>query len=238
MRKSKVSERRHYRSSTDASNSKSTTLTPPIKDSVAKTGDLGATPVPSWSVFVSYCWRNSKDAFVRGQIDSDFGCGSCDPRVLATRLSAAGFPCWIDMEQLEVGEPLFEDLVDTIKRSKFAVICVSTEYADSENCKDEFKFIRKIKIPKIIVVVGPTHSVRDWSTTVIGFMASDAVYIDARGPSSFGLSEPTFQRILTAVQHGLLKPNNSEQVHAEFSLTDMRTMFLSGASTRDSDRFR
>ncbi|KAI9340574.1 hypothetical protein BDR26DRAFT_861388, partial [Obelidium mucronatum] len=170
---------------------------------------------------MSYCWKNSKSAYELGQIGSNDACGSCDPRDLARQLTAAGFPCWLDVDRLEGGERLYEHLVGAIKPSKFAVICVSSEYDASENCTDEFKFIRKIKIPKIIVVVGPKREDHDWSTTVVGFMASDSLYIDTQGPATESISPDTFSKIVSAVRRGI----HNFQIHGYQSTANLHSLF-------------
>ncbi|KAJ3015686.1 UNVERIFIED_CONTAM: Leucine-rich repeat serine/threonine-protein kinase 2 [Siphonaria sp. JEL0065] len=175
---------------------------------------------PDWTIFMSYCWKNSRDAYKQHQITTDEGCGSCDPRDLARKLTAAGYSTWLDVDRLEGGEPLYEHLVDAIKPSKFAVICVSSEYATSENCIDEFKFIRKIKIPKIIVVVGPKGQ-DDWSTTVVGFMAGDSLYIDTQGPSSTDMPDETFNRIIAGIKRGI----QHFQVHGYQSTLNLHSQF-------------
>ncbi|KAI8607346.1 hypothetical protein BC830DRAFT_1158992 [Chytriomyces sp. MP71] len=156
----------------------------------------------NWDIFVSYSWKNSREAFEKGQIQSDNACGSCDPRVLARRLTEIGHVSWLDTDRLDGGEPLYETLVHAITPAKFIVVCVSDEYALSKNCNLEWNFLHDRNTPYVIVFVG-THRYRDWDNSVIKFMAGNSLYIEAFGPASQSLAEDIFAKILHAVQKGL-----------------------------------
>ncbi|KAI8609087.1 hypothetical protein BC830DRAFT_883029 [Chytriomyces sp. MP71] len=155
-----------------------------------------------WDIFVSYSWRNSLEAFNRGQIDSDAGCGMCDPRDLARRLSNMGHPCWLDADRLEDGAPLYDHLVEAIKPAKFGIVCVSDEYVQSETCKLEFKFLHSRKIPYALVIVG-AHKGKEWEDSVVKFLSGDSLYVEATGPASAGLSEETVERVWAVIGKSL-----------------------------------
>ncbi|KAJ3143184.1 hypothetical protein HK100_003862 [Physocladia obscura] len=156
-----------------------------------------------WTIFMSYCWKNSSEAFQMNQIREDTGCGPCDPRNLARKLTSLGHVTWLDVDRLKINQPLFEHLVDGLNPAKLAVICVSNEYSQSENCVREFKYIvNELKIPHIIVVVGP-DSPHDWKRTVIGLLAEDKLYIEARSPLQQEYADDTFANIVDAVEDAL-----------------------------------
>ncbi|KAJ3028194.1 Leucine-rich repeat serine/threonine-protein kinase 2 [Rhizophlyctis rosea] len=114
-----------------------------------------------WSVFMSYCWVNSAEAAGVGHVNNDGECGPCDPRQLARELSAAGYQTWLDVDRLGDASPLYEELVKGI------LPCANLE----------FKYVHKLDIPIVIVIVGAKPC--DWSRSSIGFMASDTLYINA-----------------------------------------------------------
>jgi len=134
-----------------------------------------------WSVFVSYCWKNSKEAMMMGQVDNTPSVGACDPREVARYLTSNGYVSWLDADRLGSGEPLFANLVDAIRPSKLAIICVSDDYVVSANCAREVKFVIKNNIPYIVVVVGSQQK-SQWSNSEIGFLVGDSVYIETQGP--------------------------------------------------------
>ncbi|KAJ3062442.1 Leucine-rich repeat serine/threonine-protein kinase 2 [Podochytrium sp. JEL0797] len=155
--------------------------------------------LPDWSVFVSYCWSNSSEAFKKSEITTDEACGPCDPRALARKLSKHAAVSWLDVDRLKHGETLFDNLASAIKPCKFAVVCVSDEYIGSTNCKREFTFLNKQQIPYVIVVVG-TNKTSAWQSSGIGLQAGDTLYIEAHGDTGTEMPEQTFQHILIAVK--------------------------------------
>ncbi|KAJ3255672.1 hypothetical protein HDU77_003557 [Chytriomyces hyalinus] len=159
-------------------------------------------PPDSWEIFVSYSWKNSREAFENGQTQSDEGCGSCDPRLLARKLTAIGHVTWLDSDRLDGGEPLYQTLVNAITPAKFIVVCVSDEYALSKSCNLEWNYLNDRNIPYVIVFVG-THKYKDWDNSVLKFMAGNSVYIEAFGPKETPLSDAVFNRIANAVKKGL-----------------------------------
>ncbi|KAJ3233008.1 hypothetical protein HDU81_002575 [Chytriomyces hyalinus] len=159
-------------------------------------------PPDSWEIFVSYSWKNSREAFENGQTQSDEGCGSCDPRLLARKLTGIGHVTWLDSDRLDGGEPLYQTLVNAITPAKFIVVCVSDEYALSKSCNLEWNYLNDRNIPYVIVFVG-THKYKDWDNSVLKFMAGNSVYIEAFGPKETPLSDAVFNRIANAVKKGL-----------------------------------
>ncbi|KAJ3048726.1 Leucine-rich repeat serine/threonine-protein kinase 2 [Rhizophlyctis rosea] len=134
-------------------------------------------PLGAWSVFMSYCWLNSIEAAELGQVDGSSECGPCDPRQLARDLSNGGYSTWLDVDRLGDSTPLYDELVKGILPSKCVVACISDAYIKSRNCNLEFKYVHKLQIPMILVIVGSTKC--DFSRSSIGFMAGDLLYIDA-----------------------------------------------------------
>ncbi|KAK3098126.1 hypothetical protein FSP39_016400 [Pinctada imbricata] len=119
--------------------------------------------------FISYCWANSKSEVDKpGSRLKEGAVGWGDPRKLKHFLSKGGVSCWLDVERVG-GKGLFEDIADGLRKAKIIVACVSDEYADSANCKMEFRFAAcQLKIPIIIVVVGTGYT---WERTEIGMLA-------------------------------------------------------------------
>lgn len=51
------------------------------------------------SVFISYCWSNSRDAQSRGTKCSPEALGWGDPREIKRELEKRGVSCWMDIDQ-------------------------------------------------------------------------------------------------------------------------------------------
>ncbi|KAJ3191077.1 Heat shock 70 kDa protein 12A, partial [Irineochytrium annulatum] len=123
------------------------------------------------SLFVTYCWKNSAEAF------KDKAVGVCDPRHVRRHLEKQGYSnIWQDTERLHPGEDLFENITNGLKAADVCLICVSDEYAASENCLKELNFIVTVlKIPFVVLVVGRGFR---WKKTKAGLLISDQLYIE------------------------------------------------------------
>ncbi|KAJ3081601.1 hypothetical protein HK102_002238, partial [Quaeritorhiza haematococci] len=149
-------------------------------------------------VFLSYSWANSAEALdsVGGHNHSNGGPksnneddgsistppapqakGVCDPRSIARFVKEAGYPIWIDHEQMSGGNPLFEDIAKGLLTASCVIACISDEYAKSDNCRMEFLYASKtLKLPIIPVIVG--EGTRSWEQSVIGLIIASLLYID------------------------------------------------------------
>ena len=69
-------------------------------------------------VFISYQWGSQKE-------------------ILSLRkwLKKFGMTCWLDVEQISIGDVLFEKIYDGIKHCKLFLSCVTTKYMESDNCR-------------------------------------------------------------------------------------------------------
>ncbi|XP_059152537.1 uncharacterized protein LOC131938499 [Physella acuta] len=117
--------------------------------------------------FISYCWANSKMAVDLGSATKEGALGWGDPRKIKEFLESKGIKCWLDIEQMGQ-EGFFEDIADGLRKAKVMVAFVSDEYANSKNCKMEFRFaLTTLKIPTILAVVGTGFS---WVRSEIGLL--------------------------------------------------------------------
>ena len=127
-------------------------------------------PTSNPDCFISYCWRNSADAVLKGMAPTHGAIGDdplSDPRNVKSLLESKGLSCWLDIEQ--VGKNgLFQDIADGLKRCKMVVVCVSSDYAQSVNCMMELRFaIINLRMPVVGVVVGTSD---EWETTEAGML--------------------------------------------------------------------
>ncbi|KAJ3077873.1 hypothetical protein HDU99_000924 [Rhizoclosmatium hyalinum] len=142
-------------------------------------------------VFISYCWSNSRsktlkdiEAGVASTEDLD-KTGFWDPRKETYEIiQQCGYEPWLDEFELKVGEDLFSQLARALKNeAALVIIHVSDEYAHSDNCRDEFLYANKLKLPIIPLIVGvpgASKSMEPWDVTSLGFQLSKYLYIDAR----------------------------------------------------------
>ncbi len=96
--------------------------------------DEGENTYPS--CFISYCWAQKDKA-----------------KALRRALENEGIKCWMDENQMEGGDMLFEEIDDGISASEVVVSCLSPEYSKSVNCNREFLLAsdrKKATIPVIL----------------------------------------------------------------------------------------
>ena len=76
--------------------------------------------------FISYSWKNSKQAVSKGTKTEESALGWGDPREIKRFLEEHDFPCWIDIEQAGK-QGLYKDIAEGLKNAKVVVCCVSEE---------------------------------------------------------------------------------------------------------------
>lgn len=62
------------------------------------------------------------------------------------------FNCWMDQNEENGGEKLYQELVDVLADSKLIIFCISKPYCDSDNCNREFNYTMKHKKPFIPIL--------------------------------------------------------------------------------------
>ncbi|XP_046564246.1 LOW QUALITY PROTEIN: uncharacterized protein LOC124273077 [Haliotis rubra] len=168
--------------------------------------------------FISYCWCNSKEAVEQGsQAKPGAALGWGDPRRLKRFLEAKGIKCWLDIERMGQ-EGFFEDIADGLRKCKVMIACVSEQYAESKNCKMEFRFaISTLKIPVILVVVGTSYK---WESTEVGMIAvgHECPKVNLQYDNEAGLLD-----VLSRVQE--LIPREEEDTENQTSDTQRQTAF-------------
>ncbi|KAJ1628883.1 hypothetical protein T492DRAFT_134592 [Pavlovales sp. CCMP2436] len=127
-------------------------------------------------VFVSYCWHNSALAVEAMQVPQLYGNALIDPRRVAKAIKAAGLSTWLDIEELGSGSGLFEDIAAGLKEAKVVVICASSAYSRSDNCRMEMQYATKLlKKPAVLLVVDADEA---WKQTVVGLLGGSLPTVD------------------------------------------------------------
>eukprot|EP00730_Choanoeca_flexa_P001433 TRINITY_DN10632_c0_g1_i9.p1 TRINITY_DN10632_c0_g1~~TRINITY_DN10632_c0_g1_i9.p1 ORF type:complete len:719 (+),score=189.70 TRINITY_DN10632_c0_g1_i9:57-2213(+) len=157
----------------------------------------------STDLFVSYCWNNSLLAHRNDNVKTYVGTEHNDPRLIKLLLEDHGYRCWLDIEQLESGGAgLFEELAEGLKHTKAVVLCLSDEYAMSENCRTEIQFAMKsLKKPVVPIIVGKGDT---WKKSVVGMLLASLGrddIIDLRDAAQADLDEalPTLLKQIKTV---------------------------------------
>ncbi|XP_078489481.1 uncharacterized protein LOC100182474 [Ciona intestinalis] len=154
-------------------------------------------------IFFSYCWNNSHDAHQKKQVSSYQGGEWSDPRLIVKKISEElGIASWIDVERLESaneGMGMFDQIATALKECKLAVVCVSTEYANSDNCRMEIQFaVKSLKKPVVAVIVGTGD---DWKESVVGNIVDEGIpKVDLQSVTSAGELEVKISEISKAIQ--------------------------------------
>ena len=140
---------------------------------ITDSGAAGVQVKGQADIFLSYCWTNSLIAKEANQIETVVGNRYADPRHVKAELERAGFKVWLDIERLrsaDANADMYVQLTNALKDAKAIVPFVSTEYANSPNCRMEFQFAMKsLGKPILPVIVGEGDG---WKTSVIGALVA------------------------------------------------------------------
>ncbi|CAF3290142.1 unnamed protein product [Rotaria socialis] len=110
---------------------------------------------PQYDMMISYCWAQQP---------------LCHR--INDRLEKDGYKVWLDRDEMRGS--IIESMADAIENSKFVLLCMSSNYKKSINCKAEaeYAFSRHSKI--IPLIVEPNYKADGW----LGFMAGSKIYVD------------------------------------------------------------
>jgi GTPase SAR1 family protein len=143
---------------------------------------------------LSYCWANvgelepedsaenreSSPLALHGTPTISSPLALPNPREVQRLMAERGVRCWLDVEQLGSGPKrgLFEGIHDGLRHAKFVIICVSAQYAKSENCMMECRYaLKTLRLPVFVVVVGSSAV---WEATEVGMLLADKPLVDCR----------------------------------------------------------
>ncbi|KAK3777048.1 hypothetical protein RRG08_008898 [Elysia crispata] len=143
------------------------------------------------SVFISYCWANSRIAQSLGTRGKPEALGWGDPREIKQELENRGISCWLDNDQPSAGKGLYKNIVEGIRNSKVLVACISDEYAVSDNCMMELRFgILTMNLPTVVVIVGTGN---EWKQSEVGILIqrskASKVYFQKENSESYDILE-------------------------------------------------
>ncbi|XP_030833626.1 uncharacterized protein LOC100888215 [Strongylocentrotus purpuratus] len=88
------------------------------------------------SVFISYQWDKQTEI-----------------KRLFSRLTGLGYHCWLDINQMGGGDPLYSKIDKGVRNAKVVISCVTPKYALSANCRREVSLsdaLRKPIIPLLL----------------------------------------------------------------------------------------
>ena len=141
---------------------------------------------------------NQLGAYEAGQISECASECAADPRKIAEYLRQNGVSVWLDIDRLKEGGGLFESICAGMLASKCVIVFISSEYAQSANCRMEISFATKTLGMKIFpCVVGKDNS---WTKTVVGLLIAGDLYLNIQ-------NENSYQVLLTRVREFLASNN-------------------------------
>ncbi|XP_072166721.1 uncharacterized protein [Diadema setosum] len=89
-------------------------------------------PLEHPSVFISYQWGKQPEI-----------------KKLFSRLTSLGYHCWLDINQMGGGDPLYSKIDKGIRNAKVVVSCVTPKYALSANCRREVSLSDALRKPVV-----------------------------------------------------------------------------------------
>jgi len=120
---------------------------------VAAAASASSTPSTSGDktghIMISYSW-SQKDRM----------------RDLANFLHEAGFPIWIDVEQMEGS--VLETMAEAVENSSVVVIGLSSNYKESQACRTEAEYAYRLKKEIVFVMVEDGYVATGWLGAMLG----------------------------------------------------------------------
>ncbi|XP_071489113.1 uncharacterized protein [Diadema antillarum] len=89
-------------------------------------------PLEHPSVFISYQWGKQPEI-----------------KRLFSRLTGLGYHCWLDINQMGGGDPLYSKIDKGIRNAKVVISCVTPKYALSANCRREVSLSDALRKPVV-----------------------------------------------------------------------------------------
>lgn len=122
------------------------------KDAPAQNGDAEG---EHYDMMISYCWAQ-KELCHR----------------INDRLEKDGFSVWLDRDEMHGS--IVEAMAEAIEKSRFVLICMSSNYKKSGNCKAEAEYAFNQKSKIIPLMVEANYKPDGW----LGLIAGSKLYID------------------------------------------------------------
>ncbi|GFO37940.1 leucine-rich repeat serine/threonine-protein kinase 1 [Plakobranchus ocellatus] len=155
--------------------------------------------------FISYSWQNSAQAVAKGSKSTEGAVGYGDPRDIKDFLEKNGIKCWIDVERVGI-HGLFEDIGEGLINSRIVVVCISDQYAASDNCAMEFRYAaNSLKLPIVLAVVGTGNK---WRASELGIMSLNYPLVSFQEKSSNSM-----EKLLSLVRNHI--PISSDDTNKE-----------------------
>ncbi len=90
-------------------------------------------------IFLSYAHRNIEKVFP-----------------LIRLLQKAGYRIWFD-EGIDPGTEWADNIAQHLESARYLIACMSREYLESTNCRDELSFARQMRLPVLIIFLEPVQ---------------------------------------------------------------------------------
>jgi hypothetical protein len=108
-----------------------------------------------YDMMISYCWAQQ---------------ALCHK--INDRLEKDGYNVWLDRDEMHGS--IIESMAAAIEQSKFVLICMSSNYKNSINCKAEAEYAFSQKSKIVPLIVEPSYKADGW----LGFLAGSKIYVD------------------------------------------------------------
>lgn len=149
--------------------------------------DTSAEKATKHDMMISYCWAQKE---------------LCHK--INDRLEKDGYKVWLDRDEMHGS--IIERMAEAIEQARFVIICMSSNYKNSINCKAEaeYAFSRKSKI--IPLIVEPKYKADGW----LGFLAGSKIYIDFADKEGEEFDQAYEGLIAELERQGLKDPEEDE----------------------------
>ena len=152
-----------------------------------------------YDIMISYCWAQKA---LCHQIND--------------RLEQDKYNVWLDRDEMHGS--IIERMAEAIEQAKVVLICMSSNYKNSINCKAEAEYAFSRKSNIVPLIVEPQYKADGW----LGFMAGSKIYVDFADKEGEEF-EKAYELLIGELKHNGLDETEGDKNKTESSTTQEPT---------------
>jgi hypothetical protein len=141
-----------------------------------------------YDMMISYCWAQKE---------------LCHK--INDRLEKDGFNVWLDRDEMHGS--IIESMAEAIEHARFILLCMSSNYKNSINCKAEAEYAFNQKSKIVPLIVEPKYTADGW----LGFLAGSKIYVDFADKEDEEFDKAYDLLIAELERNGLREPDEDKK---------------------------
>jgi hypothetical protein len=141
-----------------------------------------------YDMMISYCWAQKE---------------LCHK--INDRLEQDGYQVWLDRDEMHGS--IIESMAEAIEQARFIIICMSSNYKNSINCKAEAEYAFSQKSKIVPLIVEPKYKADGW----LGFLAGSKIYVDFADKEEEEEFNKAYELLIAELERNGLKDIEEDQ---------------------------